>query len=48
MKVTQKQLGEKLGVTQNTVARWERSEVKISEVASKLVKILAKGPARKK
>lgn len=42
MKLTQKQLGEKLGVTENTVARWERNEMKINEPAVKLVRILAK------
>jgi transcriptional regulator with XRE-family HTH domain len=41
MGLTQKQLGEKLGVAENTVARWERDEMKISEPAVKLVKILA-------
>ncbi len=40
MKLTQKQLAAKLGVTENTVARWERDEVRISETAVKLVKIL--------
>ena len=26
MKLTQRQLGQRLGVTDNTVARWERNE----------------------
>lgn len=37
MKLTQKQLAAKLGVTENTVARWERDEVKMSEPAVKLL-----------
>ena len=42
MKLTQRQLGQRLGVTDNTVARWERNEMKINEPAVKLVRILAK------
>ncbi len=43
MKVTQVRLGKMLGVTGNTVARWERNEVGISKPMSTLIKILAKG-----
>ena len=42
MKLTQRQLGQRLGVTDNTVARWERNEMKINEPAVKLVRILTK------
>jgi transcriptional regulator with XRE-family HTH domain len=42
MKLTQKDLAAKLGVTENTVARWERDEVKMSETAVRLLKILSK------
>jgi len=41
MGLTQKQLGDKIGVTENTVARWERDEMKMTEPAVKLVKLLA-------
>ena len=41
LKLTQKQLAESVGVTENTVARWERDEVRITEPSVKLVKILA-------
>jgi len=41
MKLTQKQLAEKLGVTENTVARWERNEMKISEVAARFARTIA-------
>jgi len=41
MKLTQKQLAEKLGVTENTVARWERNEMKINEVAARFARMIA-------
>jgi DNA-binding transcriptional regulator YiaG len=47
MKLTQKELGEKLGVTENTVARWERDEVKISEVAARFARAIANAPRNK-
>jgi transcriptional regulator with XRE-family HTH domain len=39
--LTQKQLAEKIGVRSNTIARWERGEVKISEPVSKLIHMIA-------
>ena len=42
MKWTQAQLAEAVGVSGNTVARWERDEMAISEPAARLVKILSK------
>jgi DNA-binding transcriptional regulator YiaG len=41
LRLTQKQLGAELGVTENTVARWERDEVKMGEPAAKLMRTLA-------
>ncbi|PYV95031.1 MAG: hypothetical protein DMG86_22105 [Acidobacteria bacterium] len=38
MQFTQKQLAEKLGVTENTVAQWERGEVPINEPAARLLR----------
>jgi DNA-binding transcriptional regulator YiaG len=40
LKLTQKQLAGEIGVTENTVARWERDEVKISEPAVKLLQTI--------
>ena len=37
MQFTQKQLAQKLGVDANTVARWERNEVAIREIVSRMV-----------
>lgn len=43
--LTQVAFAQRLGVTGNTVARWERDEVGIPEPVAKLVRLLA--PARK-
>jgi putative transcriptional regulator len=46
--LTQKQLGVELGVTENTIARWERDEVKMGEPAAKLLRTLKRKPGGKK
>jgi DNA-binding transcriptional regulator YiaG len=44
--LTQVQIAERIGVTSNTVARWERGEVRISEPVSKLILLLAGSPRK--
>jgi DNA-binding transcriptional regulator YiaG len=41
MRLTQAELAAELGVTENTVARWERDEMKMSEPAVRLLRSLA-------
>jgi DNA-binding transcriptional regulator YiaG len=38
--LTQVEFGEQLGVTGNTVARWERDEVAIRDPMAKLIRLL--------
>jgi len=47
MALTQKQLAAELGVTENTVARWERDEVKMGEPAAKLLRAIAEKSKKK-
>ncbi|TDI34536.1 MAG: DUF1870 family protein [Acidobacteria bacterium] len=42
LRLTQVELAEKMGTTSNTVARWERGELQISELVSRFVQILTK------
>jgi transcriptional regulator with XRE-family HTH domain len=42
LKLTQVELAEKIGVHANSVARWERDEVGISEPVARLVRVLAR------
>jgi DNA-binding transcriptional regulator YiaG len=39
LKFTQVQFAEHIGVTSNTVARWERNEVTITEPMAKLIRL---------
>jgi putative transcriptional regulator len=48
MGLTQKQLGAELGVTENSVARWERDEVKMNETAARLMRTIAAISQQKK
>lgn len=47
MGLTQEKLGEKIGVAENTIARWERNEMKINEPAARLLRTIA-GAGREK
>ena len=46
--LTQVALAERIGVTSTSVARWERSEIGISEPVARLVKLLAQQTPRPK
>jgi DNA-binding transcriptional regulator YiaG len=40
--LTQEQMADLIGVRANTIARWERDELRISEPVSRLIRLLAK------
>ncbi|WP_422294850.1 helix-turn-helix domain-containing protein [Candidatus Binatus sp.] len=46
--LTQAELAEKLGVTRNSVVRWESESIGIKESAARLLKMLAKESASRK
>ncbi len=49
MGLTQAQLAVELGSTENTVARWERNEMKVNEQAARLMRTIAtRAPITKK
>jgi transcriptional regulator with XRE-family HTH domain len=48
MGLTQKQLGAELGVTENSVARWERDEMKMRESAVLLLRSIAAAQGEKR
>jgi putative transcriptional regulator len=42
--LTQVELAAKIGVTSNTVARWERGLVRVTEPVARLIRLVAKLP----
>ncbi len=44
--LTQVELAERIGVHANSVARWERDEVRITEPVARLIQLLAKTAKR--
>ena len=40
--LTQAELADRLGTTRNTVARWERDEVRMRETAARLIQMIAR------
>jgi DNA-binding transcriptional regulator YiaG len=49
LKLTQVQFGELIGVAGNSVARWERGEMRVRESAARLMRLLAeRRPTRRR
>mgnify|MGYP001572138269 CR=1 FL=1 len=48
LRLTQVALAERLAVSANTVARWERDEVPIRESMARLIRLLAKTGSKTK
>jgi transcriptional regulator with XRE-family HTH domain len=44
--LTQATLGERMGVTANTIARWERGELPVPEIAARFLRLLVKTSGR--
>jgi transcriptional regulator with XRE-family HTH domain len=42
--ISQRALGDRLGVAQNTVARWERGEANVTEPIARLIRIAGGEP----
>lgn len=40
---TQERMADEIGVTANTIARWERDEIEIYEPAARLIRLMAQG-----
>jgi DNA-binding transcriptional regulator YiaG len=46
LRLTQAQFADRVGVTANTVARWERGELTMRETTARFITILAQQPTK--
>jgi DNA-binding transcriptional regulator YiaG len=46
LKLTQRQVADQIGVTTNTVARWERDEITIREPMARLIRTVTSATKR--